>query len=263
MNETLHSIIVLLRLYIHEPYVSLLSGITYGASVHITPQLTEQIRRSGLTHLIVLSGANITSLLFLIERAYVYVGKKTGLCIYLLFVLGFTHIVGIQPPIFRATLMFIFSVLCHLTGRPVYGMWNLWLSIFFTAVFRPDWIETRSFQLSVVATAGLIMGSVLLDRYNVKRTFLYDVLLSISIFICTLPLCALYFRALSLMSPLATACAGMLVTPIMIGGLLLPMVHFIAPPLAPFFALPLTFLLILLHKLIIYASSISAFYVTW
>lgn len=263
MNETLQSIIAILRIYIHEPYVSLLAGITYGRSVHITPQLTEQIQRSGLTHLIVLSGANITSLLFLIERTYVYIGKKTGLCVYLLFVLGFTQIVGMQPPIFRATLMFIFTVLCHLTGRPVYAVWNLWLSIFFTALFHPSWIDTRSFQLSVAATASLIMGSKLLDRYHIQRTFIYDILLSLSIFICTLPLCALYFRSLSLISPLATACAGMLVVPLMVGGLLLPVIHFISTPLATLFSLPLTYILMLLHELIIRASSIPYLYVTW
>jgi competence protein ComEC len=263
MSETLHSVIAILRIYVREPYVSLLAGITYGISVNITPQLTEQIQRSGLTHLIVLSGANITSLLFLIERMYVYIGKRTGLCVYLMFVLGFTHIVGMQPPIFRATLMFIFSVICHITGRPVYSMWNLWLSIFFTALLHPNWIDTRSFQLSVAATASLIMGSRLLDRHHIKRTFLYDVLLSLSIFICTLPLCALYFRSISLISPFATACAGLLVAPLMIGGLLLPLIHFISSSLAIIFSLPLTYALMLLHELITYSSSIPYLYITW
>lgn len=264
MSSDFYEIRDIVQLYFHEPYSSFLMGVTYGVPVRISKDITQQIMRSGLTHLIVLSGANITALLFLVEEIYKYIGKKNGLIVYFIFLGWFISIVGFEPPLFRALVMYICACICIFTGRPVNKMWNLWLSIWIVAIVKPEWIYSRSFHLSVVATVGLIMGSEIAKHISPgKVVFLKDVSISVSVFLTTLPLTIFYFKSIALMSPLATVAAGMIISPLMICGLFIPVAHALFPPLAYLISIPAHMMLIALEFIIHAASSIPYTFIQW
>lgn len=264
MSNALTAIQHITRLYIPEPYASILMGVTYGVNIRVSRDITDQIVRSGLTHLIVLSGANITALLFLVEGLYKYIGKHGGLILYFLFLIFFISIVGLEPPLFRALIMFISVSICTLTGRPSYAIWNLWLSVCVIALLKPAFINARSFHLSVVATMGLIIGNrIIQKKYAIKHYLVRDFLISLSVFITTLPLTAWYFHTISLISPLATVVAGLLISPLMICGILLPVAHSIFPPLAYLIAVPTQVLLIALMSIIQFTSSVPHSFIQW
>lgn len=264
MNSSLVEIREIIEMYIKEPYSSLLMGITYGVPVHITKEMTNQIVKSGLTHIIVLSGANITALLFLVEELYKYIGKKIGLLVYFLFLSWFISIVGLEPPLFRAFIMYLCGYVCITSGRPVYKLWNLLLSIWFIAMIKPEWIYSRSLHLSVMATVGLIIGGRLSRRFFPKQSsFVRDSVSSLFVFITTLPLTILYFHSIALISPFATILVSLFVSPLMICGLFLPLFHIIFPPLAFLLAIPTQVMLVAIEYIIKHASSIPNTYIQW
>jgi len=248
----------------HEPYASLLKGLVFGLHIQIDPSLKTAIIRSGLAHLVVLSGTNVTLLASLSEKIFFSLGRKMGIILQLLFLGLFTYMVGLQAPLVRALIMFICSVVCYSTGRPSYILWNLFLSIFFIALFWPDWITTISFQLSVLATIGIIISGAIKDRFSIELPFWADVLFeSWIVFLVTTPLTVFQFKSISLIGPLSTALASWIVIPIMVGGMFISLLYLLIPsivlPLASIIYVGLYYLLWIIQT----SSTIPFAYFSW
>ncbi|MCX6731030.1 MAG: ComEC/Rec2 family competence protein [Candidatus Roizmanbacteria bacterium] len=98
----------------HEPYASLMKGLVYGIPIQIDPLLKQEIVKSGLAHLVVLSGANVTLLTQFSEKLFFSLSKKVGILFQLIFLCGFVSLVGPQAPLMRAVSMFMCTVVCVL-----------------------------------------------------------------------------------------------------------------------------------------------------
>jgi competence protein ComEC len=223
----------------HEPYASLMKGLIYGLPIQISPTLKQEIVRSGLAHLVVLSGTNVTLLTQFSEKLFFSFSRKVGIVLQILFLAGFVYLVGFQAPLMRAVCMFICTTVCILAGKPSYITWNLFLTILVVALIKPDWITSISFQLSVCATIGIIVWGALSSRFEKKLHPLIEVFLeSWVVFLITTPITMLYFRSISLASPLSTALVSWLIVPLMIAGFCISLVYHIFPPLATIIAIP-------------------------
>jgi len=264
MNPILTYISQSIDCYFHEPYASLLKGVTYGIPLQLSSHFKMHILRSGLTHLVVLSGANITILVSAVEIIFSHFGKKVGMALNCIFIGIFTSIVGVQAPLLRALIMFIGSSICIYTGRPSYIWWNIWLSVFFIAVYKPMWITSLSFVLSLTATVGLVVaGWFIKKRARFLPTLVKECIESVIVCAFTLPISVLYFHSFSLISPLATTLASLLILPLMTGGLLLPVIHILFPPLALLISYPLSGLLYTLVTIIEWSSTIPFGFIQW
>ncbi len=264
MNFLLTQALIGINNSFHEPYASLLKGLVFGLPIQIDPSLKTAIIQSGLAHLVVLSGTNVTLLASLSEKLFFSLGRKTGTILQLLFLGIFTYMVGLQAPLIRALIMFICTVVCYTTGRPSYIIWNLFLSILCIALFWPDWITTISFQLSVLATIGIIVSGAIKDHFSIELPFWAEVLFeSWVVFLITTPLTVFQFKSISLVGPISTALASWIVVPIMVGGILISLLYL----LVPFIVLPLASVIYVgLHYLlwIIQTSSQIPFgYFSW
>ena len=223
----------------HEPYAALMKGLVYGLPIQIDPNLKQEIVRSGLAHLVVLSGANVTLLTQFSETLFFSFSKKVGIILQLLFLGGFVLMVGPQAPLMRAVCMFICTVVCILAGRPSLIGWNLFLTIVLVAVVQPEWITSVSFQLSVFATIGIIIWGMISNRFEKKLNPFAEVFFeSWVVFLATAPVSIWYFKSVSLMSPLSTALVSWLIVPLMIAGFAISISHIIFPPLALLIAIP-------------------------
>ena len=223
----------------HEPYSSLMKGLVYGLPIRIDPILKQEIVRSGLAHLVVLSGANVTLLTQFSEKLFFSFSKKVGIIFQLIFLGGFVSLVGPQAPLMRAVCMFFCTVVCVLAGRPSLIGWNLFLTLFFVAIIQPEWITSISFQLSVFATIGIIIWGIISSRFEKDIHPLIEVFFeSWVVFLATAPISIWYFKSVSLMSPLSTALVSWLIVPLMIAGLAISISHIFIPPLATLLAIP-------------------------
>ncbi len=223
----------------HEPYSSLMNGLVFGLPIQIDPVFKQDIVRSGLAHLVVLSGANVTLLTQFSEKLFFTFSKKVGIVLQCLFLCAFVYLVGPQAPLMRAVCMFFCTVICILNGRPSYIGWNLFLTILLVALLYPKWIISISFQLSVFATLGIILWSVISIHFEGKIHPFFEVFLeSWVVFLVTVPISIVYFKSFSLLSPLSTALVSWLIVPLMVTGFAISITHIIFPPLALLIAIP-------------------------
>ena len=202
--------------YLPEPHASLLNGIIFGVNLKTTKEFYRQLKIVGLLHLVVLSGINITLLSSIISSSTKFLSKLLSTLITILMIILFVIFVGPQAPIIRAAFMGLLTHVAIITGRKNYTLYALFLSLIFILVFWPDWLKTVSLQLSYGATLGIILfGQGKSNNYILK-----NLRLTLAAQIFTVPIIFLYFKQISLISPLSNLLVVEIISPLMVFGFL-------------------------------------------
>lgn len=221
-----------------EPQAGLLSGILFGVRASIPPDLYQALITTGTIHIVALSGQNISILVRIISEATLFGGRRFSLIMTFLTILAFLSIVGLEPTIIRAAIMGTLTLLAVYFGRRDWSLLSLILAASIMLIVNPEWIDDLSFQLSFMATLGIILLASKIEpkaaglineiiretKINLKTT------LAAQIF--TLPLIFIYFKRISLIAPLTNILIGWTISPIMILGLVTVFLSLIIFPLA-------------------------------
>jgi competence protein ComEC len=200
-----------LESYLPEPQASLLIGILFGSERAFCEQFEEQLRVSGTTHIIAASGYNVTILILAINKILGFIKKKQRLVLSLLLIWIYCILSGLGASIVRATMMGSITILALLTGNVRNTHLLIPSGVFLLTLLSPKIIFDIGFQLSVLATLGLIyvLPSIegMFERmFNLQSVpqFLEDNLLgTISCTLSTLPISISIFGKLSLVSVFA------------------------------------------------------------
>jgi len=149
-----------------DPEASLLSGILLGIEGGISDEMMEAFRRTGTSHIIAISGFNITIIaaVFLNSLSSA-LGKRAGLLTAGAAVGLYTILVGADAAVVRAALMVSVSLLARLLGRQNFGYSALAAAVFVMTLVDPDIIHDVGFQLSAAATLGLLFYGPLLEKW--------------------------------------------------------------------------------------------------
>ena len=218
----------------HVPGTSgaLTLGLLIGDDTALTSSEREDLRRAGLSHLTAVSGWNVTLvistvgllLLRLGLRGWVWTGLQlTALC-------AFVWIVGLEPPVTRAAIMAVAGLTAIRLGRPAHSVTVLVLSAAGMVAVSPPALSSLSFQLSVLATLGLVLAARLahpLDGW--KAIVLTPLIATGAIGLITAPLLAAEFGTLSLLTVPANILAAPLVPAATISGVAVVATSPIAP----------------------------------
>jgi len=140
-----------------EPQASLLTGILLGVEGGIPERLMDAFEATGTSHIIVISGFNITivSALFagtagrLLHRRFALVAAILAVALYAI-------LVGAGPAVIRAALMGDLYLLSHFFGRRSYPPVTLATASIAMTVWNPQALWDAGFMLSFLATAGLL-----------------------------------------------------------------------------------------------------------
>ncbi len=192
---------------INDPFASFLGGLIWGAKKSIPTNLMEKFNLTGTTHIVALSGYNITIIAVIVLNICkaLWVPRKYGFWISVLVILFFILITGAQASVVRAGIMGTMVLIARQTGR-MGGMRNL---LAFTAVImlliNPKLLlYDTGFQLSFLATIGLIYLAPI-----IKRGFMWvpkaleireNLVATISATLITLPLIIFQFGRLSVVA---------------------------------------------------------------
>ncbi len=207
---------------IPDPEAALLSGILLGNDNGIPPDLAEDFRTTGLTHIIAISGFNIAILIaILISLVDPFLPRRTAVLVAVIGVILYTILVGADASVVRAAIMgSIFLFTSRWLGRPNYAFASLFFAGFVMTLLNPMTFWDVGFQLSFMATLGLMLYADPFTRWTRRQlTRVVDrpvsnqimgilseaVLLTMAAQILTLPLMIAYFRQLSLISLAANA----------------------------------------------------------
>jgi len=141
-----------------QPEASLLAGILLGIESTIPAEVKGDFRASGLTHLIAISGFNIALIAgFLTAVSSRLLPRWPALLSTLLGILFYTLLAGADASVVRAAIMGSLGIIGHYLGRRQAGLNTLCLTAAVMAFFNPFVIYDIGFQLSFLATLGLIL----------------------------------------------------------------------------------------------------------
>jgi competence protein ComEC len=142
---------------IPSPESELLGGILLGTKRSLGSDWEEKFRKTGLIHIVVLSGYNITIIADAIFRFFGFLPKIFSVTLSVICIIIFAIMVGSGATIIRATIMTLLAVLARVTGRTYAVNRALFLAAGVMVFHNPMiLIHDPSFQLSFLATLGLI-----------------------------------------------------------------------------------------------------------
>lgn len=199
-----------------EPQAALLSGILLGVETGIPAALMDDFAATGTTHIIAISGFNITIIASIFEKLTSRLFKRRrALIVAMLGVMAYTIFVGASAAVVRAAVMGVLFLLAQYLGRSTYAPVSLFGAGFFMTLHDPHVLWDVGFQLSFVATLGLMRYTDpleraferLFSRFMPKRDareavgFISEALIvTMAAQITTTPLILYYFGRLSLVT---------------------------------------------------------------
>ena len=142
---------------VKEPESSLLSGLLLGVKSSLGEDLKQSFINTGLVHIIVLSGYNVTIIAEAIMRSLYFLpfAAATGLGIFSIIL--FALMAGGGSTIVRASIMAIIALVARKTGNQYSIVRALAIAGFLMVLQNPYILYfDLSFQLSFIATLGLI-----------------------------------------------------------------------------------------------------------
>ncbi|MBD3270476.1 DUF4131 domain-containing protein [Candidatus Peregrinibacteria bacterium] len=187
-----------------EPEAGIVAGILLGYRKSIPDDLMENIGKVGLTHILAVSGFNITILINAFALILQGFNRNIRLIITLSGILFFTFLTGMSSSVIRASLMGLYFVIAGFLRREGNVMISLLLSSVIMIIFNPWYLNFDiSFQLSVTATLGLIVIMPTWQNIRIWKFLIDTLLVTLAAQVFTLPIVVDAFGEFSLISPLA------------------------------------------------------------
>jgi len=152
-------------------YSSLLLGITFGIKEKMTDNFLNNLRITGVLHVIAASGMNVTLFGGFITAVFgFFLKRQLALFLSIFGILFYVFLAGFEPSIIRAAIMGILVFSSQILGRQRLSSYGLILAGYFMILLSPDTIFDIGFQLSFVATAGLLyIRPVFYSSKRIKR----------------------------------------------------------------------------------------------
>jgi competence protein ComEC len=151
---------------IPEPEVDLGMGFLTGQKSALPPELDEQLRLLGLTHVVVASGYNLTILVRFARGLLARRSKYLALASSLLMIAAFIGVTGASPSMSRAGLVAVLSLLAWYVGRNIHPVALLLIAAGVTAFVQPSYVwGDLGWLLSFLSFAGVMLLAPLIRDY--------------------------------------------------------------------------------------------------
>jgi competence protein ComEC len=197
-----------------EPHASLLVGILLGVQSTLPEEVRDAFSIAGLTHILVISGWNITIIVVCVSGAVVAcgVGRKRAVACSLPVIALYVCFVGVSPSVVRAAIMGSLAVLAVLVDRESDAWTSLLVACVVMAIADPHVLWDIGFQLSALATAGLFAFARPIEgrlrawrvlQWGGARWAIEPLTATLAASTLTLPIIVYHFGRLSLITPLA------------------------------------------------------------
>jgi competence protein ComEC len=212
-----------------EPAANLLRGFVLGEDDRIDDATRSRFKRSGLAHLLAVSGQNVVllAILGIAVCAALGVSLRGRLVAVLLLIALYVPLTGAGASIQRAGIMGAAGVVAALAGRPSSRWYALLLAAAATLAINPRAEGDIGWQLSFAAVLGILCFCAPLSRVlagpapgRARRVLAEAAALTISATLATAPLTAFHFETLSLVALPANLLAVPAEAPVMWAGML-------------------------------------------
>ena len=225
------------------PESGLLSGLILGGSNQLSKEIKNNFSRTGMTHIVAVSGYNVTIIaqyllllgIFLgLWRSQAFWFAATGIILFVI-------LTGLSASAVRAGVMGILLIWAMKNGRLANAENAIIFSALVMLLANPLLLRWDiGFQLSFLATIGIVMLYPLFENYLVKKHKVMGLselmFLTVSAQVFVLPIIIYNFKALSLISLLANILILPIIPITMLLGFVAVVFNFIFTPLAIVFS---------------------------
>lgn len=213
---------------------ALVSAMVLGKGAVAVPDLIQtQFKRTGLAHALAASGTQVSLLIGVILACTQRLPQSLRASLGLGLIAIYIGLTGLEPSVLRAGIMGGFVLLAMAFDRKLKPLGCLLLAATLLLLYNPAWIFDIGFQLSFLATLGLLVTVPSLTAWFdwLPSTLSPLVAVPIAAYLWTLPLQTFWFGVVSPYTIPVNILAGLLITIISIGGMVSAAAALLSPPL--------------------------------
>ena len=248
--------------YIPDPAAALGGGLLLGVKQALGDELENAFRRTGIIHIVVLSGYNVMLVvIFVMFILSYFIPKRLQTIFGLVAIATFALLVGLSATVLRASIMASLLLLLRATGRTYDVMRGLLVAATIMVVINPYiLVYDVGFQLSFLATSGLILLAPHVEKVFSKVTNFLNIRSFITATIATqiavLPLLLYQIGEFSVVAVIVNVLVLPMVAAAMLLTFLTGMAAFVSVPLASFIAVPAYLSLQYINEIALWFSSL-------
>lgn len=218
------NLITLIESMLQEPASSLVGGVLLGIRKGFSDQIMEEFNVTGLTHIIAVSGYNVSLIILVINKLLPFVPRQIRFYFISFFLIIFMALTGFTASVIRAVIMGIISLLALEVGERGKFLRVILITGLIMAFWNPAFLlHDAGFHLSFLSTLGVVYLSEyvktdwLTEKLGLREAFV----LTIAAQLATLPVIVFNFGRVSLVSPFANLLVAPLVPLSMLFGFLM------------------------------------------
>ena len=226
--------------WLYSPAGQLVSSIVLGRkAVDLPYEIRDRFIQAGLAHVLAASGFHVSLLLGVVLALTRRLSKQTQFLIGLTTLVIYIGLTGIQPSVMRAAIMGVGALFALVSERKVKPLGSLLLAATLLLLYNPLWIWDLGFQLSFLATLGLLVTL----PWVVKRldwlppAIATIIAIPLAVFPWVLPLQLYVFGVVAPYSILVNILTVPLIVVISIGGMISALAALVVPVLGSAIAL--------------------------
>jgi competence protein ComEC len=209
-----------------EPEAGLAAGILIGLRDRVDRDLAAAFTTAGVSHVVAISGWNIAIVAAAIATLAGRLGRRRRSLVTIMAIVAYVAFAGASASVVRAAAMAGVVLLARESGRAGRAAAALGWAATLLLLGDPDLISDAGFQLSSLATAGLIAWATPLTAWidrvtggRLPRWLAESLGVSLAAQAATLPIVLASFGRLAVLSPIVNLAVVPLVAPAMAVGL--------------------------------------------
>jgi competence protein ComEC len=145
---------------------ALLSAMLLGkGAVDVPFDLRDSFANAGLAHALAASGFQVSLLIGILLSLTRSLPSQVSFALSAAALLGYIGLTGLEPSVARAGVMGLAVLVAITLGRKVNPLHSLLLAATLLLLVNPSWIWDLGFQLSVLATLGLLVTAPVLTKW--------------------------------------------------------------------------------------------------
>lgn len=221
------------------PYSALLLGVVFGIKRNLPDGFVADLQVGGLMHVVAASGMNVSLVSGALYSLLVYIWpRRVAIVVSLAGVWFYAFVAGLEASIVRATIMGSMLLVGQLVGKQYTVLYGLVLTGLGMLVLNPRLMQDIGFQLSFLATAGIVLIKPklqLFERSWIGRFTGEDLTTTMAAQLATLPILLGNFGIANPFSVLINLLVLWTIPPLMVLGSLAVVAGFVWLPLAVLF----------------------------
>lgn len=184
-----------------------LIGAILGDRTEILPETIDHFTKSGLLHILAISGSNMvilaSSIIFLSQFFRFSLIKRV--LITMVMIISYTYLVGYEVSVIRASVTTLLTMIALILGRKKDSVALLLTSGLFITFWDPFSIYDTGFQLSFLSVTGIFLISPIIDDFfSSKNNFLIKTFsITSSVLLAIAPITLYHFKQFSIVSILS------------------------------------------------------------